>query len=97
MEMNDRVTLVKKDGRQFPDIRADVQAKKIFIDGQPELPVEEGDHFTHKQRNGILVSYLVTLATLYDDDWEIDVSKEPPAAKAPPPPPPDKPRPRVGF
>ena len=82
--MDHKVTLVKKDGREFPDIEADVQSGKIFIDGEPELPVEEGDHFTHMQRNGILASYLVLLATLYDDDWEIDVRKETAISREPP-------------
>jgi hypothetical protein len=94
VQMNDKVTLMKKDGRKFPDIRADVQSKKIFIDGQPELPVEEDDYFTHMQRNGILAWYLVMEATPYDDDWEIEVRKEkPPSA----PPPPDDPKRRIGF
>jgi hypothetical protein len=82
--MDHKVTLVKKDGREFPDIRGDVQAGKIFIDGEPELPIEEGDHFTHVQRNSILARYLVLVATLYDDDWEIEVRKETALSREPP-------------
>src|SRR5687767_9153261 len=82
--MSDKVTLVKKDGREFPNIQADVQSKRIFIDGQPKLPVQEGDRFTHMPPNGILASYLVLEATLYDDDWEIDVRKETALSRDPP-------------
>jgi hypothetical protein len=84
MRMNDKVMLVKKDGTEIPNIRADVQSKKIFIDGQPKLPVKEGDQFTHMPPNGILASYLVLEATLYDDDWEIDVRKETAISRNPP-------------
>jgi hypothetical protein len=82
--MDDKVTLVKKDGREFPNIRADVQSNKIFIDGLPKLPVAEGDHFTHMPPNGILAFYLVLEATLYDDDWEIDVRKKTAISRDPP-------------
>jgi hypothetical protein len=39
----DQVTLVKADGRTFPNIRASVHADFINLLDDGELPVEEGD------------------------------------------------------
>jgi hypothetical protein len=85
MLKNDRVTLVKKDGREFFDIRADVQPRMIFID-DPKLPVEEGDHFTHMPPNGILASYLVLEAHYWGKPggWQIKVRKETAIPRDPP-------------
>ena len=57
MRMRDRVTLVKKDGSEIPDIRADVQPSMIFIDDE-SLPIEEGDHFARTLPNSRPESYL---------------------------------------
>lgn len=56
--MNDVVTLVKSDGRQFADIPANVQPKMIFID-DGKIPIEEGDHIERLLPNGLLERYLV--------------------------------------
>jgi hypothetical protein len=85
MRKADRVTLVKKDGSEFPDIHADVQPKMIFID-DPKLPVEEGDHFAHTPPNGILASYLVLNAHYWGKPggWQIEVRKETAISRNPP-------------
>ncbi len=57
--MRDRVTLVKPDGRRFPNIRASVQKDKIFID-DAKLPVEEGDFFECRLPSGLVETYRVT-------------------------------------
>lgn len=54
--MNDRVTLVKKDGSRFEDLRAAVQAKLILTD-DGKLPIEDGDIFERKLPSGIVESF----------------------------------------
>jgi hypothetical protein len=56
--MTDTVSLIKKDGRRFDNILADVQPKTIFID-DASLPIEEGDRITRKLPNNLTESYLV--------------------------------------
>lgn len=48
---NNIVTLIKSDGTTFPGIKASVQKKKIFIDGNKIL-IETGDHIEHEMSNG---------------------------------------------
>jgi hypothetical protein len=56
--MADTVSLVKKDGRCFEDIKASVQRDKICIDNL-NIPVEEGDTYERKLPNGIVEHYTV--------------------------------------
>ncbi len=56
--LNDKVSLVKKDGTIYNDIKANVQPTKIFInDG--ELPIEEGDIIERELPNGLKEKYIV--------------------------------------
>lgn len=49
---NSIVSLIKKsDGTVIPNIKASVQKKKIFIEGNKIL-IETGDHIEHKMSNG---------------------------------------------
>ena len=79
--MTDRVTLVKQDGREFKDIPANVQPKKIFID-DASIPVEEGDRLVRSLPNGLRESYLVLERGYYDSfgripaHYQIEVRKE---------------------
>lgn len=56
--MGDTVSLVKKDGRLFEDIKASVQRDKIFID-DARISVEEGDTYERKLPNGSVEQYTV--------------------------------------
>lgn len=56
--MNDRVTLVKKDGRRFEDLPASVQLGKIFT-MNPAIPIEDGDHFERSLPGGTVERYLI--------------------------------------
>jgi len=54
--LQDKVTLIKKDGNRFENIRASVQSDKIFTD-DPAIPIEDGDIFERALPNGILERY----------------------------------------
>ncbi len=57
--MNDRVSLVKKDGSVFKeDIKAVVSKGTIQIH-DPKLPIEVGDHLLRKLPSGLVEDYLV--------------------------------------
>ena len=56
--MNDRVTLVKKDGKRFEDLPALVQTGLILTDN-PEIPIEDGDTFERKLPSGIVEVFVV--------------------------------------
>lgn len=56
--MRDKVTLVKKDGERFEDIRASVQSDKIFTN-DPAIPIEDGDVFERTLPNGIVEPYTI--------------------------------------
>lgn len=56
--MNDRVTLVKKDGRRFPDLPAAVQSSKILT-LDPQVPIDDGDHFERSLPSGTVERYLI--------------------------------------
>ena len=56
--MNDRVTLVKKDGQRFEDLSASVQTGLILTDN-PEIPIEDGDQFERQLPSGIVDVYTV--------------------------------------
>jgi len=42
--LNDRVTLIKKDGRRFDNLPAAVQSGGILTN-DPKIPIEDGDWF----------------------------------------------------
>jgi len=56
--MRDKVTLVKKDGKRFENIRAWVQSDKIFTN-DPAIPIEDGDVFERALPNGIVERYTI--------------------------------------
>ena len=56
--MTDTVSLIKRDGRRFEDIKASVQRNKIFIDNA-SIPVEEGDTYERILPSGIVERYTV--------------------------------------
>jgi len=45
---NDRVTLIKKDGRRLDDLPVSVQADKILTN-DPKIPIEDGDWFERRR------------------------------------------------
>jgi hypothetical protein len=55
---NDRVSLVKKSGKEYEDIKALVESKTILIEDET-LPIEEGDTILRKLPNGLIEKYLV--------------------------------------
>jgi hypothetical protein len=59
--MRDTITLKKQDGRIFENIKAQVDAKKIFINNV-DMPVEEGDYFCRTLPNGVEETYEVVQA-----------------------------------
>ena len=55
---NDRVTLVKKDGRRFENLPASVQSGLIFT-FNPKIPIEDGDQFERQLPSGIVDVFTV--------------------------------------
>lgn len=49
--MTDKVTILKKDGTRFEDVKASVQTRKIFIEDS-KLLIESGDLIHRKMSNG---------------------------------------------
>jgi hypothetical protein len=56
--MNDRITLVKKDGRRFQNLPASVQSGKIST-LDPQIPIDDGDHFERSLPSGTVEKYLI--------------------------------------
>jgi hypothetical protein len=56
--MNELVTLVKADGRRYPDIRSRVGGTVIFM-LDVTLPVEEGDHIERILPNTLIETFVV--------------------------------------
>ena len=56
--LNDRVTLVKKDGQRFENLSASVQPGLIFTDN-PKIPIEDGDQFERQLPSGIVEVFTV--------------------------------------
>ena len=54
--MNDRVTLVKRTGQRFENLRASVQSGLIVTD-DVEVPVEDGDTFERTLPSGVKESF----------------------------------------
>jgi len=81
--MNDRVTLVKPDGRRFENIPAAVSLTNIETD-DAELPIETGDHFEHVLANGLVENYVVLDGGFFSglagvpDHHQVPVRKESP-------------------
>src|SRR2546429_1910544 len=79
--MNDRVTLVKPDGRRFENVPAAVSPTKIHTD-EAKLPVEEGDRFERLLPNGLVETYVVLDRGYYSgfggipDHYQVSVRKE---------------------
>jgi hypothetical protein len=76
--LNDRITLVKKDGTVFKDgVQASVQARMIIIQ-DTTLPIEEDDHILRKLPSNLNEDYVVTQATCYTGrlaHWELKYRK----------------------
>jgi len=69
--LKDKVTLIKQDGTEITDIKANVQTKIIFIeDGR--LPIEEGDKLVRYLSNGLSESYLVLDRGYYEKQMGFD-------------------------
>ena len=56
--LNDRVTLIKKDGQRFENLSASVQPGLIFTDN-PKIPIEDGDQFERQLPSGIVEVFTV--------------------------------------
>jgi hypothetical protein len=56
--LQDKITLVKKDGKRFESIRASVQRDKIFTN-DPAIPIEDGDVFERTLPSGIVEYYTI--------------------------------------
>ncbi len=63
--MQDRVSLIKKDGQRFDDIQSSVQRDKIFSN-DPSIPIEESDIFERILPSGIAERYEVIDAGYYE-------------------------------
>ncbi len=63
--LTDTVSLVKRDGRRFEDIKASVQRDEILID-DASIPVEDGDTYERKLPTGIVERYTVLDAGYYE-------------------------------
>ena len=70
--MNDRVTLVKKDGQRFENLPASVQSGLIFTN-DPKIPIEEGDQFERQLPSGI-----VDVFTVVDSGFQQGLHSIPP-------------------
>jgi hypothetical protein len=79
--LKDKVTLIKKNGSKFEDIKSSVQRDKIFI-GDSTLEIVEGDTITRLLSNGLIESYIVTRSMFYEKQhgipahYQLSVRKE---------------------
>lgn len=77
----EKVNLVKKDGREFNEIEAQVDSKKIFVD-DANIPIEKDDKIIRKLHNGITETYIVVDPGFYKgigsipDHYQISVENE---------------------
>lgn len=77
----EKVNLVKQDGREFNEIEAKVDPKKIFID-DANIPIEKDDKIIRKLHNGITETYIVVDPGFYKgigpipDHYQISVESE---------------------
>ena len=54
--MNDTITLIKKDGKRFENIKASVQRDKVFTN-DANMPIEDGDFFERKLPGCVVERY----------------------------------------
>lgn len=79
--LKDKVTLIKKDGERYENIKASVQKEIIFID-DASLPIEENDRFIRKLSNGLEESYIIIDRGFYEKfsgvnaHYQCEVQKE---------------------
>ena len=66
----DEVTLVKADGRRFPDIAAGVHGDSITLLDEGDMPVEEGDVVLRQLPSGLTEEYQI-LESVYYSGTEI--------------------------
>ncbi|UYY98730.1 hypothetical protein OJ967_25860 [Peribacillus frigoritolerans] len=66
--LNDKVTLEKKNGEVFQDIKANVQPELIFI-GDSTLHIEEGDRVIRQLSNGRTEGYIVNSSDFYEKEF----------------------------
>ncbi|MEH7526760.1 hypothetical protein V7149_26395, partial [Bacillus sp. JJ1503] len=64
----DVVSLHKQNGEVVKEIKSTVQPDMIFID-DPNVPIEEGDHFIRLLPNGLTEKYLVLDRGFYDSGY----------------------------
>jgi len=56
--LNDRVALIKKDGRRFDNLAALVESDMIFTN-DPQIPIEDGDRFERRLPSGVVEHFLI--------------------------------------
>ena len=80
--LNDRVSLIKGDGRRFDDLPASVQQGKIFTD-DPGIPIEDGDRFERRTPSGVVERFRIVDAGFMQElhgiaaHYQSSVLKEP--------------------
>lgn len=80
--LNDRVSLIKGDGRRFDDLPASVQPGKIFTN-DPGIPIEDGDWFERRTPSGVVERFRIVDAGFMQEfhgiaaHYQSNVSKEP--------------------
>jgi hypothetical protein len=80
--LSDIISIVKKNGETFENVRASVQGNKIFIH-DINLPLEETDKIYRKLPNGLLEAYVISDTGFISDPFggslshfEVKVQKE---------------------
>lgn len=56
--MNERVTIIKRNGERYENVAASVQRDKVFTE-RADVPVEEGDTIERKLPNGVVEQFVV--------------------------------------
>jgi hypothetical protein len=56
--MNERVTIIKRNGERYDNVAANVQRGKVFTE-RADVPVEEGDTIERKLPNGVVEQFVV--------------------------------------
>lgn len=77
--LNQKLTLKRKNGKIYRDVKASVQ-QEIYIN-DIKLPIEEGDSFEYALPSGLKQKLLVTKVVLYNigsplDHYEIEYVKD---------------------
>lgn len=87
--LNDRVSLINRDGRRFDDLPASVQSGKIFTN-DPRIPIEDGDCFERRTPSGVIERFQVIDAGFMQEfhgvaaHYQSQVQKETVSALPPP-------------